>query len=404
MTSRERAAWSWTEQLRSGGSTPWSAWLAEERAGDAAGPPAGWSPAGAAQLELVRRLAAAVGDGPSGPAFTRLADLVLSRSGPGRGLAEQPLASPGGGEVAPHRRFGAPPVDPADVPVDELVRLAVGTLTELLLAGPLVPEPATPRRRLLTRTPAFRLAGAPVTTSVVRRELSGSGHVEGGRLPRVLLLAEPLDAALAQVWSARVQRGAPVRWRGFVQRWAGRRDLPPSADLPALARLWAERVGPDRVHVVAPTGTPTGTAAEVLGLPLRPGTRPPAPARCRDLSPAAVDVARRVNGVLGVRTDPRRRVEAVRGLVDALDVATPGAARTGGLTVPAEHRDWCADRAEQVTDDLRAGGYPVHGRLEDLVPRFEGLPTSPPRAEVLAVALAACLRQASRDQEQVETR
>jgi len=403
VTSRERAAWSWTEQLRSGGSTPWSAWLAEER-DDSAGPPAGWSPAGAAQLELVRRLAAAAGDGPSGPAFTRLADLVLSRSGPGRGLAEQPLAWPGGGEVTAQRRFGAPPVDPADVPVDELVRLAVGTLTELLLAGPPVPEPTPPRRRLLTRTPAFRLAGAPVTTSVVRRELGAAGHVEGGRSPRVLLLAEPLDAALAQVWSARVQRGAAVRWRGFVQRWAGRRDLPPSADLAALARLWAERVGHDRVHVVAPTGRPAGLAAEVLGLPLRPGTRPPAPTRWRDLSPAAVDVARRVNGVLGVRTDRRRRDEVVRGLVDALDVAPSGSRPVRGLSVPAEHRDWCADRAEQVTDDLRAGGYPVHGRLEDLVPRFEGLPTRPPRAEVLAVALAACLRQASRDQEQVETR
>lgn len=406
MTSRERVAWSWTEQLRSGGSTPWSAWLAEEHA-DQAVAPVGWSPAGAAQLELVRRLAAAAGDRPTGPAFTRLADLVLSRSGPGRGLAEQPLAWPGGGEVAPGRRFGAPPVDPADVPVDELVRLAVGTLTELLLAGPPLPEPAVPRRRLLTRTPAFRLAGAPVTTSVVRRELGGSGHVEGGRSPRVLLLAEPLDVALAQVWSARVQRGAAVRWRGFVQRWAGRRDLPPSADLPALARHWAGRVGPDRVHVVAATGSPagpTGTAAEVLGLPLRPGTRPPAPARCRDLPPAAVDVARRVNGVLGVRTDTQRRAEVVRALVDALDVAGSGAVRTRGLTVPADHRDWCADRAEQVTDDLRAGGYPVHGRLEDLVPRFEGLATHPPRAEVLAVALAACLRLASRDQEQVETR
>ena len=115
-------------------------------------------------------------------------------------------------------------------------------------------------------------------------------------------------------------------------------------------------------------------------------------------------MARRVNGVLGVRTGPRRRDEVVRGLVDALDVAPSGSPPGRGLTVPAEHRDWCADRAEQVTDDLRAGGYPVHGRLEDLVPRFEGLPTRPPRAEVLAVALAACLRQASRDQEQVETR
>jgi hypothetical protein len=154
------------------------------------------------------------------------------------------------------------------------------------------------------------------------------------------------------------------------------------------------------VHVVASSAAPGAAAADVLGLPLRPGAGPVVTARWRDLSPAAVDVARRVNAVLGVRVDRPRREEAVRALVDALDL--PG--RHGGLTVPPEHRDWCLDRADRITEDLLADGYPVHGRLEDLVPRFEGMPGRPPRAEVLAVALAACLRQASRDQEQVETR
>jgi hypothetical protein len=413
-----RAAWSWTEHVRGGGSTPWRTWAAapaDSRRGD---PPVGWAPPGAAQLELARRLAAgaAATGTPTVATLTRLVDLVLSRSGPGRGLAQQPLAWPGapdahGDVAAAARRFGAPPVDPSDVPVGELVRLAVGTLTELLLTDPagVVQEPPPPRRRLLTRTPAFRLDGAPVTTAAVRRGLGGSGHVEGGRSPRVVLLGVPLDEALAQVWSARVQGGAPVRWRGFLQRWSGRGDLPPAADLAVLARRWAERVGPDSVHLVVSSpeegaaADATAATAEALALPLRAAARVPAPARPRPLTPAAVDVARRVNGVLGVRVAERRRREVVRSLVAVLDdPAGPGSPFAAGprtLTVPGPLRDWAVDRAEQMTDDLRAAGYPVRGRLEDLAPRAEGLPTRPPRDAVLAVAVAACLRQASRDQE-----
>ena len=91
--------------------------------------PRGWSVPGAAQLERVRRLALV--SQLDGATFTRLADVVLHRSAPGRGLAQQPLSWPVR-EGAP-RRFGAPPTDPSAVPVDELVRVAVGTLTELLL-------------------------------------------------------------------------------------------------------------------------------------------------------------------------------------------------------------------------------------------------------------------------------
>ena len=190
--------------------------------------------------------------------------------------------------------LGAPPVDPADVPEEELVRLGVGALTDLLLAAHgegTVPGPTSLRRRPLTRTPTFALTGAPVTSSAVRRALGAAGHAEGGRSPRVLLVAAPLDESLAQVWSARVQRGAPVRWPGFVQRWSGRRHLPPAADLPAVARQWAIRVGPGSVHVIVSAGDPgtvARTAAGILGVGLSPARRGDARAlvpRWRDLSP-----------------------------------------------------------------------------------------------------------------------
>ena len=168
------AAWSWTQHLRSAGSTPWPAWT-----GDPGQPvPGDWVVPGAAQLELVRRLAER--SELDVRSFARLADLVLNRSGPGRGLAQQPLAWPGA-----TTSFGPPPTDPGEVPLEELVRVGVGALTELLLAAPQAAvAPTSVRRRLLTRTPAFELDGSPVTTSAVRRALDVAGPREGPALGR----------------------------------------------------------------------------------------------------------------------------------------------------------------------------------------------------------------------------
>ncbi|MEO6267307.1 MAG: hypothetical protein ABIO66_11965 [Nocardioidaceae bacterium] len=394
-SSYEQAARSWVEHLRSGGTTPWSEWITQARQAEV---PTGWSVPGAAQLELVRRLGLA--SRLDGATFARLVDVVLHRSAPGRGLAQQPLSWPEP-DGAP-RRFGAPPTDPSDVPVDELVRVAVGTLTELLLITPVPPAPSELTRGRFSRGPAFVLAGAPVTTSAVRRELAAAGHAEGGTSPRVVVIAEPFDQSLAQVWSARVQRGAPVRWSGFVERWANRRELPPSADFPALARRWVCEVGADNVHVLV---APHDAAAEVAtGLGLagvgqsgvgpagRTAKHPEQQPRWRDLSVAGIDLARRVNAVLNVRAAGPDREAAVRGCATVLATVATG---PGQLTVPQPFQDWLANRAQQVADDLREGGYAVLGDAVHIVPRSEGVPTGPRRDEVLRVAVEACLHQAS---------
>ena len=384
--SYEQVARSWTEHLRGGGTTPWSAWVATGAGADVT-VPGGWSVPGAAQLELVRRLALV--SHLDGATFARLADVVLHRSAPGRGLAQQPLSWPAP-EGSP-RRFGAPPTDPSDVPVDELVRVAVGTLTELLLVAPVPAAPNEPRRRRFSRGPAFALAGAPVTTSAVRRALGAAGHAEGGRSPRVVLLAEPLDVALAQVWSSRVQRGAPVRWSGFVERWANRPELPPSADYPALARQWADAVGPSGVHVLVAPRDAAAETARLLGIPLGRARHPHLQPRWQDLSPASLDVARRVNAVLNVRAGGAARDRAVAGCTTVLAAV---ADRPGTLTVPEPFREWVTARARRVADDLAEDGYPVLGDLVRIVPRSEGLPTGPRRDDVLRVVVEACLHQA----------
>lgn len=385
-----RAAWSWTQHLRSGGCTPWSAWSAW--AGEGSPAPDGWSVPGAAQLELVRRLALPGRLDTSGS--TALADLVLGRSAPGRGLAQQPLTWPGGAGATP---FGAPPVDPADVPVEELLRAGAGVLTELLLAAPgpgtARRSPGPLRRRLLRGGPAFVLAGPPVTTSVVRRALAADGHTEGGRTPRVVLLVEPFDVLLGQAWSARVQSGAAVRWRGFVQRWAGRRELPPSADLPAAARRWADRVGAGRVHVVVAGPDPVATVSRVRqALGMRPRARGLVEEVCRpaDLPPAGVDLVRRVNAVLNVRVPREGRSAARRTLVALLGrCATPAPP----LTVPPAYRGWAQRRSGDLVEQLTAGGYSVHGDLAAAVPGVADRAVAPRAGDVLDLLVDVTLTQ-----------
>ncbi len=400
----EPAAWSWAEHLRQGGTRPWSAWTGEAAApgSPATGhPPAGWVPPAAAQLELVRLLAARPAAGPlvrSGR-FPRLADVVLGRSAPGRGLAAAPLRWPH--DDGP--RVGAPPVDPADLPVAELVRAGVGVLAELLVRASTGPQgrgrigrPSARAARPALRRPsatAFQLCGPPVTTAAVRRTLAGSGHREGGRDPRVVLLAPPLDLALVQVWSARVQDGAPVRWRGFLDRSARRPGLPPSADYAALARGWAQRVGPGSVHVLVapdPSDPSQGSAgravADLLGLRLRPGAHGRhLPGEPRELSAAGVDAVRRVSRILGVRLRQDRHRDAVRRLLEVLDRPGPHL-----LTVPPRHRPWLEEHAARVAEGLRSGGYAVHGDPAGVLPAGAA-PSGPRRHDVLEVVLDACL-------------
>jgi hypothetical protein len=382
--------WAWADHLRDGGTTPWLTWL-DQRPDpadmDAAAPGAGTERGplpGAAQLELVRRLASRSPAPAGDPAFASLADLALARSGPGRGPARLPLLWP---HAPAGRRHGAPPTDPSAVPAEELIRLGVGLLAELLLRSapspaPSQPTPPGPRRRLWHK--AFHVAGAPVTAAQVRAGLAAGGHVQGGRRPEVVLLAEPLDAVLAQVWSRRVQDGDPVRWATFLRRWARRDALPPAADLAGTARFWADRVGPSRVHVI--TGPRLRrTAVDVLGLDTAEPAGPPHP---RSLSPAAVDLLRRLNRVLGVRVSGEDRPGHLRRAAALLPV-TDGSA----LAVPPRFRGWLDERAAEVTEGLRAGGYAVHGDLARIAPRHGGA-THPRRPDVLALVLDTCLRAA----------
>jgi hypothetical protein len=149
---------------------------------------------------------------------------------------------------------------------------------------------------------------------------------------------------------------------------------------------------------VAPTGYEAATraAASVLGLDTRTRRRTPSAAAVRDLSAAAVDVARRVNAVLGVRAGNVQHATALAGLLPLLEKFAAGTTAGPELTVPVSAQDWAHDRAQQMAVELTAGGYPVHGSLAGVLPRLGGLATHPRREDALEVVLSACARLAGR--------
>ena len=63
---------------------------------------------------------------------------MLTTAAPGRGRVDVPLSWPSADQDSP--RFGTPPIEPDEVPGDELVRLAVGVLARQLPTASRLPH------------------------------------------------------------------------------------------------------------------------------------------------------------------------------------------------------------------------------------------------------------------------
>lgn len=320
-------AWGWVGHLLAGGTTPWSQWHEE-------GPAVGRVVPGAQQLELLRRL------NGGGRVDERLAARVLEASAPGRGRPDLELV----GAVV-DSRFGARPVDPAELPEDELLRVAAFLLAEDLVALGPVPRPADALPRPWRRR--YRLVGDPLVADPVRRALVARGHGPraGGE---VVVVGTAVPRMLGDAWTARCFERGAAPWEEWVATWRERGQLPPRIDLPRVARTWAGRRGADHVHVVLEPGA----------LPRLVGVRrvPQAPPRP---SADAADLSRRIALVLGLMVTHARRAELLR---DGLLPRLPEEAFTGPLpAVPDEHRAWVEHRAARMARQLRRAGYPVPG-------------------------------------------
>lgn len=369
----------WADHLRTGGTSTWAEFLPS---GSASSPGSGTRPLpGAAQLEVTRRLAEL-----DLPHFGALADLVLTTAGPGRGLVDVPLPWPNPPDAA---RLGTPPVEPEQLPADELLRVCAGVLGALLAAEPLVPathrsRPWRPWRR------AFTLLGAPGTVAVVRDALLARGLREGGARTTWFVLGGPLEDLMTQRWSARVRAGAGVRWQRMWRTAAANDRLPPAVALPTIAGHLAEEFSTDRVHVVlAEDATTTlATIAEVLGVQ-------PAEASVRH-DVLGTDLLRRVNPVLGLAVGDATR----RAIVDRVWPEIAAAEDSGPLAAPAAHLDWAVRTGERMAAALSGARYAVHGDPALVVPtRRPGVRRAPDPDDVLAHALVVVGRAWRRSRE-----
>jgi len=353
----------WVAHLRAGGTTPWAAFGAEagvstgstsggSTSGVSTGSTSGgstsagstsggstsggstsgaWTP-GAQQLEVLRRLNEL---GRPGPA---LVERVLAADLVGRGRGDLGLV----GE--PQRRFGTPPVDPADLPTPELLRVVTGLLAEdVVRAG--TPTPPAPRRPRWRRV-RYRLHGDPWLAVPMREELTRHGYPPGGGRAVTYLIGRDLGSMLVDAWTRRALVDGAAPWPLWLKKLHRADRIPPRADLLRQARWWADRVGADRVRIV----TDPALVPDILGVDM-PLPAPPV------LAADALELARRVSPLVGLFAGPGHREQLMRhGLLPRL-AAVPGEP----VGVPAPYRGWVEERAAAVHRDLLRGDYAVLG-------------------------------------------
>lgn len=360
-------AWGWVAALRAGATDPWHAWAGEGEQSDP------WLP-GAQQLELLRRLnLAAAARGTKLP--ETLVDRVVQASAPGRGRPDLLLV--GGG---PEPRFGPRPVDPAELPDRELVRVATGLIADDLVAadravgpGGLTDPAARPAGRRRPWAPSYRITGDPWLAAPVVADLARRGRPQRDHPATVYVLGGDLPTMLAHAWTERAFDEGGGSWHDWLGGFARHDRLPGRADLPGYLRTWAGRVGRRHVRAVLdPDLLPTRLRGR------RPAPRPP------QLGASAVDLVRRVGQTLAVLTPAERRPALLRaGLA-------PRLVGRGGLplAVPDDLHDWVLHQAGRVHAAVEDGGYPVLGDPDRLLAGPDAAAgAQPDDAAVLALAV-----------------
>ena len=370
----EQAVTAWSAHLRSGGTTDWSAW----RDTDQPEPTHALHPLpDAIHLELVRRINLAA---PDGQDLRGLADRVLATAAPGRGLLDVPLPWAG----AP-RRFGTPPMDPADLPEEELIRLAVGVLAHLLPDVPHLAPDALPAPWPIPWRRRFRLHGSPGTVASVRKNLLAQGLVETDWRPTHIVIARPVPVMMAEWWAASVRNGGILKWSTAWRRAEAAGRLPPSTDVAGIAdRLTAH--GSNHVHVVVASRAEEAAALTAGILGARPG-------EVQESGDAAVsDLLRRLNRLTALTHGPQRNRELARTLAATLDEPATPAHPVTTIAPPPASMDWAQEQAASTAGALSQAGYAVHGELDALTPTDHRLPGTVDRGRTLELAVTACLR------------
>jgi hypothetical protein len=334
--------------------------------------PAGAVVPGAQQLELVRRLNLAGAPAP------RLVERVLAAGAPGRGQPDLELVG-----AARESRFGPQPVDPATVPDDELLRVAVGILAEDVVARGLPAPPKEGRPRPWRRH--YELHGDPELAAPIRADLLARGRPPGGGVPVHVIVATDLGRMLAHVWTTRAFGSGIPAWQGWLRTVERHGSLPAPIDPLVTARTRTGDATPDRIHIVFDHDA----LPRLLGVRRLP-ERPP------ELAAEAPDLARRISGVAGLLVPDHQRKALMRRTVRPLLAQEPGRP----LSVPEQHHSWLRDHAARIADGLSRAGYPVHGDPAALAPvRTAGVDAPAPRS-TLALATRMMLAAADTTKEE----
>lgn len=352
----DRRAWGWVRHLQQGGTTPWADWTGTAE-------PQGAVVPGAQQLELVRRLNLAGVPGP------RLVARVLAAGAPGRGQPDLELVG-----AARESRFGPRPVDPATVPDDELLRVAVGILAEDVVARGLPAPPKEGRPRPWRRH--YELHGDPELVAPIRAYLVARGRPPGGGNPVHVILATDLGRMLAHVWTARAFGSGLPAWRGWLRTLERHGSLPAPIDPLVAARTRTAHAPTNRIHVVFDRDA----VPPLLGVRRLPEPQP-------ELAAEAPDLARRISGVAGLLVPDDQRKALMRRTVRPLLAGEPGRP----LSVPEEHHGWLRDHAARIADGLSRAGYAVHGDPAVLAPVRESGVGAPAPRSTLALAIRMML-------------
>jgi hypothetical protein len=357
--STERA-WGWVAHLREGGTTPWRDWSATAE-------PVGTRLPGAQQLELLRLV------NRVGSPGTEVADGLLAVDPPRRSRPDLPLL-----DGAPVPAYGPRPVDPADVPAEELVELLAVALAGRLARElpPAAPEPLLVRRR--PWTPRYHLFGDPETVRALRRQLQAHGRPEATHGGRGIVLATDLGVLLADVWTNRALSVGGPAWGEWWRRCTRHDRLPGPADLQRVADEAWQRPGVRGVQLV----TDPARAARMAGLRRPPPLPPP-------LAAVAVELGRQTVVALRPLVPPEVRERLVAELLRPRLETLAGPP----LRVPAEHQAWVTAQADALIARLRRrpDRYPVRGDLAHVVPAGQPAPGAIRPRDTLAAGIRLLL-------------
>lgn len=234
------------------------------------------------------------------------------------------------------------------------LRLAAGLLADEARRRDPGPAPA-PRRPQKAPRKGIVIHGAPLAAAATRAA-NGLPDLRPSRPHAVVILARPLDEAIADVWASRVWGLEDRTWGGLTATLEALDRIPYEADVAEIAAKWVRKLGPEQVHVVTRPGPLVGVTREPLQVVHPPVAAP------------SVELARVVSQTLGILVDHDTHERILHRVLRPVLPTGPGP----GPAVRGKLQPWLRRHADRLTADAAAGGYALHGDPTDLAPRGQG--------------------------------